>query len=532
MDRTAPARVNAGSSAAPRSAWARRALFGLPALALVTLVAAMGVAGRFDGLYGQDPYAYYNYAVGPLRDSLRTLQPPPPFFWPPGYPILVALTSFVVGTTPVAGVGVSLLMGVVAVACTALLAEEVWSTAQPGGRGPSRLVPVAAGLMMACHPQLWQSSAVVMADTTGVGAAALGAWALARYARIRRGGWLVLAAAGLAVAVMSRWIYGFVAVLALGWALAAALRREAGTGERLPLRTVGVHLGLAAIVVIVILLPLLIAAVSGQPGPGGEGVAFAGDFQVYAWNPLNALRREFVTADGLLQYRLPNGLYYAWAPMHRYYFTPWLAGLLLPGVWTAMRRRGALGWLAAWALLVYAFHAGAPWQNFRFTLAYLTPLAVLASVGLEALRAWLGPRWRWAALALFGIGLAAQLGGAVGLTQSFIVRKQADLDTVARVEAELPPGARLLTFNMTATFQHYSMLDTHELYGLSPDEIGVLLDDGRETYMLIDEENIAQQWGDEPLGQTVAWLRAGPGLDWVARYGGLTLYHVRGQGDG
>jgi len=321
-------------------------------------------------------------------------------------------------------------------------------------------------------------------------------------------------------------------MLALLAALLVALRRDETTGARLPLRAIGVQLSLAAAVVLVILSPLLIAAVRQQPGPGGEGVAFAGDLHVYSWNPLNALRREFVTTDGLLQYRLPNGLYYALAPVHRYYFTPWLAALLLPGVWTAVRRRGALGWLAAWALLVYGFHAGAPWQNFRFTLAYLTPLAVLAAVGLETLRGWLGPRWRWAALALLGLGLAAQLGGAVGLTQGFIVRKQADLHTVARVEALLPPGARLLTFNMTATFQHYSALETHELYDLSPENVAALLDDGQPTYVLVDDENIVQQWADEPLGQTVAWLRAGPGLEALEAFDSLTLYRAGQAGVG
>ena len=30
--------------------------------------------------------------------------------------------------------------------------------------------------------------------------------------------------------------------------------------------------------------------------------------------------------------------------------------------------------ILGWAGVVYAFHAGAAWQNFRFTLAYLPPL--------------------------------------------------------------------------------------------------------------------------------------------------------------
>ena len=57
-------------------------LLGLP-----ILLVGMAVLPRFDGLYGQDPFAYYDYATGPLRSALLALQLPPPFTWPPGYPL-------------------------------------------------------------------------------------------------------------------------------------------------------------------------------------------------------------------------------------------------------------------------------------------------------------------------------------------------------------------------------------------------------------------------------------------------------------
>ncbi|MEZ4768398.1 MAG: hypothetical protein R2844_08225 [Caldilineales bacterium] len=40
------------------------------ALALPVLVVGAAVLRRFDGLYGQDPFAYYDYAVGPLRAAI------------------------------------------------------------------------------------------------------------------------------------------------------------------------------------------------------------------------------------------------------------------------------------------------------------------------------------------------------------------------------------------------------------------------------------------------------------------------------
>ncbi len=490
----------------------------LPALLVLLPVAVLCLAGGFDGLYGQDPYFYFDYAVGPLRASLLALRPLPPFFWPPGYPLLVGLASLVTGPTPLSGQAVSLLLGAAAVVFTHLLAEEVWPR--------TRLVPLAAALLVACHPQVWQSSAVVMADTTGLAAAALGAWALARYGRVRRGRWLWLAAAGFAFAILTRWIYGFAALAAAAYALTLLLGPAVAGAP--PLRRRLLHSAGAAVVGLLLLSPLLVPAAAGPTAPTVESAPFAGSFQVYAWDPLNALRREFTTTDGRLSYRMPNGLYYALAPAHRYYFTPLLAVLLLPGLWAALTHgRRILWWLAAWAALVWTFHAGAPWQNFRFTLAYLPPLAVLAAVGLDTVLARLRGRWRYLALALFGLGLAAMLVGAVQLTQSFVARKQADLQTVAQVAALLPPEARLLTFNMTFTFQHYSALDTHELYYLSAADLPALLADGRPTYVLVDAANIEAQWGAEPLGVTYRWLRDVRGLEPLAQFGSLTLARVK-----
>src|SRR3954447_22455836 len=123
-----------GPALAWQSRFAARGVARAPDVALdVLLVLALavpagGLALRrgFDGLYGQDPYAYYDYAVGPLRTALLHLSPPPPFFWPPGYPLFVALASLVVGIAPQAGQLVSLTCGALAAVFTLRLAREVW----------------------------------------------------------------------------------------------------------------------------------------------------------------------------------------------------------------------------------------------------------------------------------------------------------------------------------------------------------------------------------------------------------------------
>src|SRR5438067_10074917 len=97
-------------------------------MAALLLLPAAGIAGvrQFDGLYGQDAYAYFDYGTGSVRQSILHLAPLAAFFWPPGYPVLVALVSLVIGPVALAGQVVSLLMGALVPVLTALLVREVW----------------------------------------------------------------------------------------------------------------------------------------------------------------------------------------------------------------------------------------------------------------------------------------------------------------------------------------------------------------------------------------------------------------------
>src|SRR5712692_2243365 len=68
------------------------------------------LAHPFDGLYGQDAFAYYRYARQ-LWDSTVQLHPPAPFYWPLGYPTLIAIAFLFNGFSPLAGQSVSIISG-------------------------------------------------------------------------------------------------------------------------------------------------------------------------------------------------------------------------------------------------------------------------------------------------------------------------------------------------------------------------------------------------------------------------------------
>ncbi|HEU5422605.1 MAG TPA: hypothetical protein VFU72_03610, partial [Nitrolancea sp.] len=455
------------------------------------------------------------YALGPARQSLTHLRPLPPFYWPPGYPLAVALTSFVAGARPLPGQLVSLVAGGLAAVFTLLLARELWPTSDMVAL--PAWGPALAGLVVACGGQLWQSSAVVMADTLALAAATAGVWALARYGRREQGRWLALAATGLAVAVVTRWAYALVALPCALSALTALVRRP---------RPLAVRDSLAALAVVVAILgPIAGPALAGLVQHAALA-PFATDLQVYSWQPLNAFRRTFATADGQLAYALPNGLYYASLPARPAYLTPLLAWLILPGLWLLARRRDLALWLllAGWAASVFAFHAGAPWQNVRFGLAYLPPLAILSTLSFAELWVRANATGRAVLGLLLAAGLAWQVASGTLLLDDFIARKDADLALVRAVN--VPPDAQLLTFGPTLTFQHYTALATTDLSEVGPRDLARLLAGQRPTYLLLDVPNVESQWRGLPPDSNYQWLRAGPGLRPLRQYGPYTLFQV------
>ncbi len=487
---------------------------------LLTLAVRLFLLGRgeFDGLYGQDAYAYYNYAVGPLRSSVLALSGPPPFSWPPGYPYLVALITFVTGLTPLAGQAISLVLSLFTPVFAALLAWEVW-----GRERADSWAPALAGLLVAFAGQFWQSSIVVMTDITGLTMATLGTWALARYGREGAEGqpagsvvWLLLASLSLALAILTRWAYALAAIPATGYALLLIWRRRAW-----------LHGLLAAAAALTGLAPLLSSFLSNLLAPGEAGLAFVIDLQVVRWNPLNALRRSFETSDGFQQYRLPNGLYYLAAPAHRFFFTPLLALFLLPGLWVTWKQRtGALTWLVwGWAGIMFLFHAGIAWQSFRFTLAYLPPLAILAAIGMVGVLQVAG-RWRPLVVAYIAFGFALMAWGGWTLSNSFIERKNEDLARLRWVESQAGDGAGLLTFNDTLTFQQYSDLDTYELYYQTPADMEALLAAGQPFYLLIDVNNVETQWLGRSPSDNYHWLQEVPGLTELGSRDNFTFFRV------
>jgi hypothetical protein len=476
-------------------------------LALVVALPSALIAWSrgFDGLYGQDAYAYWDYSISSVRHSLEARAPLEPFFWPPGYPLLVALVSFVTG--PLAGQLVSLAAGAAVPALTALLVREL-RPHQPG-------LALIAGLLAAIAGQLWQSSVVVMADTTGLAFATFSALALARYVRTQHLAWLIAASAAIAYATLARWIYGLVAIPLALYALSALPRQPA---RAIAHAVFGVAVGAA------ITIPFLGAPTIAALLHPDQPASFAGNLQVYSWSPLNAFKSDFETADGHLVYAIPNGLYYAIAPGNWALFGPLLAPWILFGVCRAARTwtRPDTLLIVGWAAIVLAFHAGAPWQNFRFALAFLPPLAILAATGLIGA---LNTKARPLAIVCAVSALLVMANG-VRLLEGFVDRKDDELALMSLVRDETVPLAQLFTFGPTLAFRHYTGYQVLDLYEDSPADLQTHLSRPVPSFALLDEASIASQWAAAAPGRNLTALRESRTLVPIGTYGPYTLYRL------
>jgi hypothetical protein len=185
--------------------------------------------------------------------------------------------------------------------------------------------------------------------------------------------------------------------------------------------------------------------------------------------------------------------------------------------------------IVGWAAVVFAFHAGAPWQNFRFTLAYLPPVAVLAAAGLLLVWRSLGatrPATRAVLGVLVGVGLLMTAAAAVRLVERFIDTKDQELLLVHWVQSQAPANADLFSFGPTLAFRHYSSLPTYDLFDVSPADVEGIVARPTSHYLLVDTTSVESQWLGQAPSTNFHLLRDQVGLSPLGTAEGYTLYQV------
>jgi hypothetical protein len=475
----------------------------------------------FNGLYGQDAYAYFDFALE-LRHALIEWRLPEPFFWPLGYPTLLMLIFTVFGASAVVGQVLNVLLGSLLPVLVYILAR------QAGSRWFGALV---AGLLLAVCGQGVQSSIVLMADIPALFWATLSAVLLLFYVQMREGHRaspivLILSALCLTFAGVTRWLYFGLAPL---WTLLVLIHWR---GKIRWWDSIAV---LAA--VLIILIPQL-AYSRTTPFPTLNHAWVVG------WSPLNALRQSFINADGQFSYAQSNWRFYAAPLLDAYYMSPVFAPFMLVGLW-ALWRQGIARYSPAmmliwWVLLPYLFLTGIPYQNIRFPLIVVPAVVVLVGMGMDALwhlgymntkKPFLPPTnklptrlLRFTMLVAISTGIGHTFKTSESIIGTFIHNQQQDKAIATWVNEQLPADATLYTFGLTLTLQHETPFTVYELYYETPESLAAK--SGQTDYLLLNLWVIENQWqGREPY-IAYHWLEANRGLVHIERYGNYTLFRL------
>ena len=494
----------------------------------VLLAAWVIIAWRFNGLYGQDPFAYYDYGVGPLRRAVLDGAPLSAMFWPLGYPILITLASLVLGPVAAAGQAVNLLANVATICLTYLLGRDLL---QEAGADPrlARRAGALGAVLLGVTGRLVQSGVLIMADAVALATALLSAWALVRWSATEeehrsRAGWLSLSAVALAWSVVTRWGQ---ASLALAWLVAALPALRAGRWRALPWAIIP-----AAAVLGAQLWLVFTVRPEADLGP----LPFVGDLALVngagsGWSLRHLLQRSFANADGVQSYPLPNALFYAGGPFLAQYLTPLFFPAALLGLVVAARRfRRSLLLLLWWPALLLFLDAGLDEQNPRFILAALPPVAILAGLGLAVVWDQLRSRWRPLAAAVLAVCLLAVAANDVRMLGTLNAARNADLQVSAWAAARLPARATTLSFGLTLTLQHVTDLRVLDLSVLSGRDLQRLIAQRRPLYLLVQPWVMDGQFAAQPPGRNYRFLRGYTGLTRLGALHGYTLSRVGSSG--
>ncbi len=469
-------------------------------LFVANLLVRLPLTVGFDGLYGQDAYAYFDFARDWLSGSAGTA-----FHWPLGYPALL-LAGF--GLFGASGQAINVLLGSALAPLVYVLARQI---------GLEIVGAVVAALVMAVCGQAVQSSVVVMADVPALFWALVSAVALARYThvvtRTRKSTslhgewWLALAALTLALASATRWIY---LTLAVPWALVVVMAWGGLANIRWR------HALMAAGAAAVILVPQLVYNLGENP------------YSWSGWTLDNALRSTFADTQGRLVYAQVNAVFFASFVFDPYYLSPLLLPLVMVGGWAVRWNKMTLLLLVGWILAPYLFSIGMPQQNIRFLLTSFPAAAVLVGAGFQKIWIRTGTSLQLVMIGVVVVGLAQTISTSQSTIGTFLANQRQHKEAVTWAAAQIPDEATVYTFGVTLIMQHDTAFEVYEIYYETPETLDAKWVRGREDYLLLNLWEIENQWAGHAPQIVYHWLRDERGLTQIGKQGNYTLFRVQG----
>lgn len=454
-------------------------------LALVIRLSLLYSIG-FDGLYGQDAYAYYGWSKEFINYISGFHIPPKFFYWPVGYFILSAgMNLLCFGSMNISALLLSLLSGSLLAGVMYLLSFELLKNTIDTLR--AKKYSLLAGVIVCFAGSTVKSGIVVMSDAPGLVLLASGMLFLAWYYNYSKRYMLVLSFAFFSFGIMVRYANSII-ILAVLVCLIYIYRKTPGK------KKIIADTALSVLSAVIVFIPELYYisnyGVSYFNYEGSIGTWAAG------WNPLNFFRKDFITFDGASHYRLQNGLFFLSPSFHPLYL--FIFGITLVwGIIQSLRRKHT--WLIifcfSWIAVYYVYFSGCPYQSIRYTLSYFPPLVVLSVFGLSAVRLSRRVKIRFILLSIVLIA-----GWTYRETEKLSEVKHRELEVVSWVNSNIAGGPLVYSFGITGALTHYTEKNVKEFFNYNEKSFETEIDSASSNvYFVLPVETINTQWSTRPL---------------------------------
>ena len=467
---------------------------------------------RFDGFYGQDSYAYFDYSKV-FIESLYLFRIPPNFYWPIGFYTLTLLFNIITsGNVAVATLLVSITAGSLLPGITYLLSLELAKDYYESAKAKN--ISILAGLIICFSGVIIKSGMVVMSDMPGLIFSVLSVYFFFKYLQENIKNNLYLTGVFLSLSILIRYANIFFVFLFVVIFLYNRYKYKAAFNFK--------HYIIALIIAILVFSPQLfyimkygISYFRPETGPG-----------VWAanWNPLNFFCRNFATTDGVMNYRFWNIIYYPSLIFHPLYLS--IFGLaFISGTYFTIKRKfkHLILFCFPWIVIYIFFLSGFPNQSGRYALGFFPPLAIIASVGIAEIN--IKNLYK---NIIVSFGFLLLLIYALLHINNFVSEKNKDLLAIEFLNNNIHPDSMLLTFEITGAVNHYTGINHRDIYYYNEREIKNLFDSVKtEIYMIIPESKIQTQWKGLPLEDTYNFIKNNFVLNKLSDINYYSIYSIR-----
>ncbi|MGH2576046.1 MAG: ArnT family glycosyltransferase, partial [Ignavibacteria bacterium] len=160
---------------------------------------------KFDGFYGQDSYAYYEYSKIFIESATR-FQIPPNFFWPMGFYLFTSVFTLITdGDIGLAALLVSLNAGALCSGAVYLVSYELLQGIY--SEEERKKASLYSGIILCFSPILVKSSIVIMSDALGLLFAVCGVFYFVKYTNRQKLFYIAASFAFISVSIMTRYAY-------------------------------------------------------------------------------------------------------------------------------------------------------------------------------------------------------------------------------------------------------------------------------------------------------------------------------------